>query len=262
MKNLLKFSFLLLAVLVAFSSCKKDKIDVNSEPSMSLSQDDNELTTLNMTDNELEIYGVVAPDFDGDQVEIKIITNAHPEGIIKTLDLSDEKTVEKDDEIIHFRSFAYDFKIAYFDDDTRDLIKIAADETEITVQVNDGFLSGTYPVNTEDILQFTYWNINSATLFIYGYDFDGTQAVSVEAWTSRDDTPIDVDLTYNDPTVYNGLPAFNDYEASIPFWDGFSSFQDTTLGIYYDQDTIFFKYEGKTYYSEHNVNTFAPLLEY
>lgn len=262
MKNVIKFSVLMFAIVLTFSSCKKELIDKNiSAPVLELECYSGDATELNFNEPHLRIDGQVAPDFQGTEITLKVVTGEYPDGYEITVSLSEEKTYEEGDYRYHYKSFSADFKIANHTDDDLEYIKISADDTQVKVIMGDNLRVASFPINNDEILQLTYWNINSATLFLYGYEFDGSQAKSVEMWTSRDAEHITFDLEWNDPTQYQGLPAFNNYNVDVAFWDGLSSQDDLTLGIFYESDTIYVKYDGKTYYSIHDVTTHEPLLE-
>lgn len=264
MKNVLKLSMLMLAIVLTFASCGKEKIDKNiPAPVLDLEVYSGDAEELNFNEAHLKISGQVAPDFDGSEVTLKVITGEYPDGYELTASLSEEKTYEDGDYIYHYKSFATDFKIANHTDADLEYIKISPEDTQVEVIMGDNLAEETFPINNNEILEHTYWNINSSTLFLYGYSFDGSETKTIEAWTNRDDIPVTFNMEWSDPSVYNGLPPFNDYTVSIPFWDGWSSQDDLTLGIYYDDaDTIFIKYDNKTYYSLHNVSTHEPLTEY
>ena len=264
MKNLLKLSVIMFAIVFSFASCKKEKIDEDiSNPDLYLSIYSGDAEVLNFNETHLKVSGRLTPDFAGDEVVIKVITGEYPDGYEITASVGAELTYEEGDYIYHYRAFAADFQIANHTNDTSDYIKISPNDTQVKVILGDNLAEETFPINSNEILLHTYWDINNSTLFLYGYSFDGTEAKSIEAWTTRDDVPVTFNMEWSDPSVYNGLPPFNDYTVSIPFWDGWSSQDDLTLGIYYDDaDTIFIKYDNKTYYSLHNVSTHEPLTEY
>ncbi|MBN2663907.1 MAG: hypothetical protein JXR68_09690 [Bacteroidales bacterium] len=264
MKNLLKLSVVMFAIVLSFASCKKDKIHEDiSIPELYLEIYSGDAVELNFNETHLKVSGRLTPDFEGDEIAIKVITGQYPDGYEIITSVGPEVTREDGDYIYHYRTFATDFQIANHTNDTSDYIKISPNDTQVKIVLGDNLAEKTFPINNNQILKLTYWNINSSTLFLYGYEFDGTETKSIEAWTTRDDVPVTFNMEWSDPSVYNGLPPFNNYTVSIPFWDGWSSQDHLTLGIYYDNtDTIFIKYDGKTYFSVHNITTFEPLTEY
>jgi hypothetical protein len=68
-------------------------------------------------------------------------------------------------------------------------------------------------------------------------------------------------MEYDDPTQYQGLPSFNNYKKNIEFVDSWSNYDNQILGVYPEGDTIFVKYNNKTYYSIYPTNTFEALPE-
>lgn len=255
----------MVAIVLTFASCKKEKIhDDISHNELELSvYGEDDAVELNFYEPHMEVSGRLTPDFEGSEIVLKVITGEYPDGYEITASVSDEKTYESGDYIYHYKSYATDFKIANHTDDATDCIKILPEDTQVEVIVGDNLLTGTFPINNNEVVMHTYWDINSSTFFLYGYQFSSPETKTIEAWTTRDDIPVTFTLEWSDPTQYAALQPFDHYDVNISYWDGWSSQDDLTLGIYYDDtDTIFFKYDNKTYYSVHDQTTFMPLVEY
>jgi len=262
MKNLLKISLLFVAVLVMFSSCKKDEMSITS-PELTLTGDDEVNYELNVYQEDLSISLMVAPEDAPDgEITVKATSIEDPTGIEFTIKLSDGDYTEGKVKYLYKRGSDIIYAANHTDADAGKL-KVSPNGDVITVVVGDNLISDTYNVNCEDKVALTYWGEAEATIFVYGYSFDGSENLTVQAWSSRDISPLDIDLEYNDPTQYNGLPSFNNYSYTFSFVDSWSSYNDTLMGIYPTStgiaDTVFVKYNNVTYYSVFPTNTFMPM---
>ncbi len=263
MRKLLKISVLLMVVVLTFSSCKKDEMSIEKSE-LALSGKDDINLKLNYYQPDLEIRGKIAPEdaVDG-KVTIKVTSDADPTGFEFTLDLTDGSYVDGKTKYL-YKSFYGTIYAANHTDADGKRIKVGATDGKITVTVGNNLASDNYSVSSDQILSKTYWaNDDAASIFIYNYEFDGSENLSIEAWTHRDNTPITIDMKYSDPAAHQGLPKFNSYNYTVKFKDAWSNQSDTSLGTYHDiADTVFIKYNNKTYYSVYKESTSAPLLEF
>lgn len=253
---------ILLILVVSFImlfSCKKDKENLrNSE--MSLSANYSGLWRLNLIQNELSIRGKIAPSIaPQNQIEVKISSNADPIGFIISANLSDSE-ISEDNVTFLYKDLNEIVTAGNFSDKRRKIIKVNPEGDEIQVMVGNNLMKGQYPIDCSDVLHLTYWPYDhTATLFLDGYRFLGTEHKEIYAWTSRDPYPILIQLEYDNPLQYSILPNFNNYNASIAFIDNYSSMPNF-LGVFFQHDIVFIEYNGTVYSSALGINTFAPLV--
>jgi hypothetical protein len=264
MKNVFRISVFFLAAVLMFSSCKKDEMSIENAE-LTLSGTDDTPFKLNYYQPSLDISGKIKPeDAVNNQITIKVTSKADPTGFEVTYDLTDGDYVDGKTKYLYKNFYGLIFVANYTDADKK-YIKVGETDAEITVTVGDNLVSKTYEVISDEILSISYALGNFGYFQLYGYSFDGTENKQIEAWTGYDDTHITFDLEYNDPTLYQALPKFNNYEYQIKYnIDNWSNFADSSLGVYDPEikaDTFFLKYDGKTYYSVFKQDTRAPLLE-
>lgn len=260
MKNVFRISVFFLAAVLMFSSCKKDEMSILN-PELKLSGTDNTPFKLNYSEPQLNISGKIAPeDAVNNQITVKVTSKADPVGFELTYDLTDGDYVDGKTKYL-YKSFSGTIYAANHTDVDSKYIKVGTDDAKITVTVGDNLASETYDILSDEIITISY-TLNF--LQLYGYSFDGTENKQIEAWSTRDDQHIPLDLKYDDPAQYKVLPPFNTYEYNLKFNDSWSNMADSSIGVYLPEDkvdTLFLKYNGKTYYSIYGTDTHAPLLE-
>lgn len=264
MKKNLKILSLLLLAMIFIYSCQKEEMSLEN-PELRLNSYLSEGNPLNCSQSELEVYCKIAPeDANNNQITVKYTSEADPTGIEITYDLEDGDYTDGSTKYL-YKKFSDKIYAANHTDAENKYLKVAPDGDIINVVVGENIVSNTFIFDGEDIITCTYWSLSEATIFIYGYNFDGTENLKIQAWTTRDNQPIDIDLNFNNPAQYQVAPQFSNYDYNINFVDSWSSIPDTLLGVYPPEDkpdTLFFKYNNKTYFSVYNSNTHLPLEEF
>lgn len=260
MKQLSKISALILFVaLFSITSCKKDEEDLkNSEMDLTAKYDG--VWTLNLYQNQLDIRGKIAPkDAPSSQIELRITSNADPVGFAFTANLTNSDFTEGKVKYL-YKSLNTSVTGGNFTDAARKIIKVDSTGDHIEVTLGNNLINGNFPINCNDVIALTYWPYDhTATLFLYGHRFTGTEDKRVYVWTSRDSYPIEIPLHYDNPLQYAGLPNFNSFTTSLQFMDGPTAFPNY-IGVFFQNDLIFVDYEGVVYSSVLGENTFAPLV--
>ena len=256
---------MLLAIVLTFSSCKKDEMSIENAE-LTLSGTEDTPFKLNYYQPDLDVSGKIAPeDAVNNQVTIKVTSIADPTGFELTLDLRDGDYVDGSVKYIFKSFYAAIFAANHTDADLK-YIKVGETGGEITVTVGDNLVSRTYEVLGDDILSITYALGNFGYLQLHGYSFDGTENKQIFGWSNMDNQRIPLDLEFSDPTQYQGLPKFNLYEYNINYNIGsWSNLADSSIGVFdptIKADTIFLEYEGKTYFTVFKEETRAPLTLY
>jgi hypothetical protein len=93
------------------------------------------------------------------------------------------------------------------------------------------------------------------------FDFTKSESKQIDVWTTRDSQHVTLTGTWDDPTQYQGLPAFNNFTFSFTYNDGWSYPADKLVGIYPEGDTLFVSYGSKIYKTLYNANTNNSLTE-
>ena len=247
---------------IAFTSCgEKEEMSIENDDVSIVIDNDETRDALSMYDNEFNVEAQLIPDGLGDSIDIKISSNADPEGFTTSVSLRD-KSYEDGKVIYLYKYFMKSFSVAMFTDADRRLIKVDSQDDVVTIDIGDGIYTEQISFDAEANVALTYWpeyeeNLIEATCFVYEYDFDGSQNPSVEVWTSYDDTKVNYTLEWNDPSQYNGLPEFNDYTIDLDFAVG-SSTGNGKIGAV-DGSTVYIKYNGVTYVSQFNEDTHSKL---
>lgn len=259
MKQLSKIAALILLIsLFAITSCKKDEQDLkNSE--MDLTNDYKYVSVLNLYQNQLDIRGKIAPNHaTNSQIEVKITSKADPIGFTFMANLSDRDFTEGKVRYL-YKDLYTSVTAGNFTDAGRKIIKVDPTGDNIEVTLGNNLINGSFPINCNDVVALTYWPYDhTATLFLYGHRFSGAEDKYVYVWTSRDSHPIEIQLQYDDPLQYAGLPNFNNFKTSLQFMDGPNAFPNY-LGVFFQNDLVFVDYGGVVYSSILGENTFAPL---
>ncbi len=260
MKQLTKISALILFItLFSITSCKKDEEDLKYSD-MDLVAEYNGVWTLNLYQNELDIRGKIAPkDAPSSQIELRITSNADPVGFKFTANLTNSDFTEGKVKYL-YKNLNTSVTAGNFTDANRKIIKVDSTGDHIAVSLGNNLLNGNFPINSSDIVSLTYWPYDhTATLFLRGYRFNGNEDKNVYVWTSRDPYPLLINLQYDDPLQYAGLPNFNSFNTSLQFMDGPNAFPNF-LGVFFQNDLVFVDYGGVVYSSVLGENTFAPLV--
>ncbi|MDD3859949.1 MAG: hypothetical protein PHW83_07110 [Bacteroidales bacterium] len=260
MKKITTLFLLTVAIAAIFSSCKKDEQSIET-PILVLTNSNTNLTSLYPGFESLQYDLQVAPEdaVDG-KITIKITTDADPTGFELELTTSAGEYVEGKVKYQYARATG----IVYVGNHTNaEAKRIKVDPTgdEIVITAGNNVIIESYPVICTESLKFTFWSTdNTATIFLYGYSYDGSESKQIEVWSTRDDQHVNIDGIWDNPSLYQGLPSFNNYKFNIDFNNGFSYPADTLVGIYPEGDTLFIKYNNKTYWNLYNSSS-AGLLE-
>lgn len=258
MKNTIKISILLLSVILAFSSCKKEEMSIQN-PELSISGDNIEAGTLNFYQDELSISGKLAPeDVTNNEVTIKVTSDADPTGFEFTVTTSDRDFTEDNVKYL-YKSLSSNVYAANRTDADSKRIKVGETNGEITITIGDNIISDTYSVANEEVVALTYFPGSVAFFQLYDYTFDGSENIEFEAWTGFDDQHIPITMVYNENVDQN---SFGQYSAEIFYIeDTWSDYVNQTLGVRATGDTIFVSYNNKTYFSPVGTSTYEPLEE-
>ncbi len=243
-----------IAATVAFSSCK-DKEEMSTEESIVdvVIDNDKDRASLNMTDNDFTVDARLIPDGLDSVVNIKITSNADPVGFTYQADLDDGNYVEGKIRYLYKRCYD-NFQVAMFTDAEREAIKVNGQGDIITIDIADGLHVESIPFDASTCLTINYWSqiaensVGQSTIFVYDYFFDGSQDLSIDVWSSYDDTKVTYNLEWNDPTQYNGLPPFNNYSIGVEFILG-SATSNGQVGVS----------EGCTVYIEYNNHIYTSI---
>lgn len=247
-----------IAATVAFSSCKEKEESSVAENTVDVIIDNDEnRSTLSMYDNSFKVDARLIPDGLEDSVEVKITSNADPEGFTTTVKLTDGDYVEGKIKYL-YKKFYKDFDVALFTDADRKTIMVGSQGDIVKIDIGNGLHVEEISFDPSTSVALTYWsqvyeNSIESTCFIYEYGFDGSQSPSIEVWTSYDDTKVSYNMEWNDPTQYNGLPDFNNYNIGIDFTIN-SSTGNGKIGAS-DGCTVYIKYNEITYTSVFHETT-------
>ncbi|MDD4149971.1 MAG: hypothetical protein PHE33_08065 [Bacteroidales bacterium] len=256
-KNLILIGATLL-MAYTFSACgDKEEASVAKNTVNVLIENDKNINTLSLYDNSFSIDAMIIPDGLDNVVDVKITSNADPEGFTKSVKLTDGSYVEGKIKYLYKR-FLKSFSVALFTDADRGLIKVGNQGDIVTIDIGNGLYTEQLSFNSDLNVALTYWpkseeNNLSSTCFVYDYGFDGTQSPVIQVWTSYDDTKVNYDLSWNDPTQYNGLPEFNNYSIAINFIVGNAS-GNGKIGAS-EGCTVYIKYNNVTYTSVFGTTT-------
>ena len=241
-----------------FSSCgEKEEASVEKNTVDVVIANDESINTLSLYDNSFSIDARIIPDGLDSVVNVKITSNADPEGFTKSVKLTDGSYVEGKIKYLYKR-FLKSFSVALFTDADRGLIKVGNQGDIVTIDIGNGLYTEQLSFNADLNVALTYWpksdeNNQSSTCFVYDYGFDGTQSPVIQVWTSYDDTKVNYDLSWNDPTQYNGLPEFNNYSIAINFIVG-SATGNGKIGTS-ENGTVYIKLNNVTYTSVFGTTT-------
>lgn len=264
MYKLILISLFILAIAIQFTSCQKEEVDFKeSEILLDVNNNYYELTELNLFNNELSIKGRIDPTLFDDSVTLKISSSADTAGIIVRAELRTDSYVEG--------KFRYNYKsiwevidIANFTDQDKEKLKVNSPTDMIVVKVIGQDISATYPVNCEEVLHYNFWNMdNAGTLWLYGYDYNGTETKTIKAWSDIDQTKITLKSEFSGNLPSGAAPDFDSYKYNFDFVLGHSSQQNNTIAV----DTvgkvnIYFEFNGKTYVSDYQETVVYPLPVY
>lgn len=260
MKQLSKITGLAILICMSiFTSCKKEKFDLKTS-NMELSSEYDGVQVLNLYQNELTIRGKLSPkDISASQIEIKITSDADPNGFVFNVNLSDRELKEGGN-VFLYKDLYTIVSAGNFTDASRKIIKVNPDGDNINVSLNNDFISGSFPISCAEVIHITYWpSDHTATLFLRGYDYTGNENKFIHVWTSQDPFPLKIYLSFDDPTQYAGLPNFENFKTNLAFVNSFSA-TPNYLGVLFQEDMIYIEYNSVVYWSILGANTFAPLM--
>lgn len=261
MKKITTLFLLTVAIAAIFSSCKKDEQSIET-PILVLTNSNTNLTSLYPGFESLQYDLQVAPEdaVDG-KITIKITTDADPTGFELELTTSAGEYVEGKVKYQYARATGIVYAGNHTNADAK-RIKVNEAGDEIVIVAGNNIITKSFPVICSETLKYTYWNSSSsATIFLYGYSYDGTASKQIELWSTRDNQHVNIDGKWNDPTQYQGLPSFNNYNFEVNFINGFSHPADTVIGIYPEGDTVYIKYNNKTYWQLYNSSSNGLMKE-
>jgi hypothetical protein len=259
---------LLIGVLIlTFTSCTKEKVIEKSTLQLSVHLGQNyPFQSLNLYNNDLSISAELIPETVGDSIEIKITTNADTQGFILKIPAK-EATYRDGYELYSYKRAN---KVVYAANHTAPenrRIKVDEKGDIIYVEIKEVNLKNQFPVNTNETISITYWPAwEEATIFLYGYNFQGKKSIAsdgsskkeITVWTDSDNMPVTLEGQWNDPDKYQAKPGFTDYTFSCKFVKNTSS--DVTKEIYVnDGDNVYIEYNDVTYVSLFKKNIFRPL---
>lgn len=261
MKKLTFFILVTLALSAIFSSCKKDEQSIET-PILVLSNSNTALTALYPGFESLQYDLQVAPEdvVDG-KITLKITTNADTIGFEFEVNTTAGNYTEGKIRYLYARATGL-VKVGNHSDSTNKMIKVNPTGDELVIEAGNNIIVKSYPVICNEILKYSYWSSSStASIFLYGYSYLGTETKQIEVWSTRDNQHVNVDGRWDNPSLYQGLPAFNNFNFRLSFNDGFSYPADTLVGIYPEGDTLFIKYNTKTYWQLYNSSSTGLLNE-
>lgn len=137
MKANLFYSVLLLVVVFAVSSCKKDEQSLKS-PELLLEGNYDGMTSLNLAQKTLKISGKIAPESAvNNKISIKVTTNEDPVGFEFIADLTDGDVVDGKIKYL-YKSFSTTISAANHTDAAAKYIKVASTTDNIKIVVGNG----------------------------------------------------------------------------------------------------------------------------
>lgn len=243
-------------ILIYFFSCKKEEKSI-SHYELTLKPTKN--INLNIYNNEVEVSGKIPFDFSENNITLHITSNSDSIGFKRTLNLTKESFTEGKYKYL-LKSFNTNIYAANHTDSAKKYIKVSpiADIIKVRLLIENN-LSRTINIDCNDLLTLTYWPYDEATVFLWGHSFNGNENKIVQVWSGKDPNRIQMFLEYNDPTIYQGLPAFNNYNLSFYIVDGPSSSFGPSIGVNRGGDKIYVLYNDLLYFSDYKINTFMPL---
>ena len=272
MKKFYFINLLVLSLLIGLSSCKKEEVSLE-EPELSITNNSNRdwvpSNAVILGFNEMYISGKLAPeDVTNDEVIVKISSNADPEGFEITLPTTFSSQNEGKIKYL-FHRFSGTVSAANHTDAEKKKIKVSEYGDTISITIGDDIITKTIAFYSDEKLTYTFYNFSfSAVVFLNGYYYEGTENKSIDVWSTRDNQVVIIEGEWVDPSIYQGLPAFSRYKFDILLNDGWSYPADNMVGIYPfseldpDGDTIFIKYNDKTYYTVYTETVTGPLQQY
>ncbi len=261
------YTLLLGFLVLAFSSCTKEvNIDEHVlELSVYLNHD-HHFKSLNLDNNELSIYAELIPESVGDSVDVKISSNADPDGFTIKLPAINEKYRRNYEFHLLKRVNKVVFAANHTNPENR-RIKVDKEGDHIYVEIKEVNLKDQFPVNTDETISITYWpNWSEATVFLHGYKYSGKKSISsdgsggkeITVWTDSDNLPVTLEGEYNDPNKYKAKPGFTHYTFNLNFVKTSSSNETKDIFVN-DGDNVYIEYNDVTYVSLFQENIFRPL---
>jgi len=243
-------------ILFSLFSCKKEEKSI-SHSELTLKPTKN--INLNIYNNDFKVEGKIPSDFSESKVTLHITSNADSIGFKTSLNLTNESYTEGKYKYL-LKTFFTNIYAANYTDSVKRYIKVSPVADVIKVRLlTENNLSRTINIDCNEVLTLTYWPYDEATIFLWGHSFNGNENKTVQVWSGKDPNRIQMYLEYSDPTIYQGLPAFNNYSLSFDIVDGPSSSIGPAIGVNRNEDRIYVLYNELLYYSNYKNNTFMPL---
>lgn len=263
-RNLILIGVVIFAAF-AFTSCtEKEELSIE-ESSIDVLIDNNyDQNSLTLYENDFTVNAKLIPDGLGSIVDVKISSNADPVGFTYQANISDASYDDGNNRYLYKKLYD-NFKVAMFTDVEREAIMVDGQGDVVTVDIADGLIVESIPFDASTCVTVNYWSslaedsIGQSTIFIYDYYFDGTENPnpSVNVWTSYDNTKVTYDLEWTDPTLYNGLPPFNNYKIGLSFIMGSATGNGLIGGT--DGCTVYIEFNGHIYTSTIGETIFTNL---
>jgi len=260
MKRLTITTLLTLTVVFLLSSCKKDELSIKNNE-LDLHSSKSGITVLNIQNNELQVQGKLKPeDAPNNTIDIQVTSNADPVGFTFTVTLTSGSYTEGKNKYL-YKSFSGIVSAANYTDSERKRIKVSPSGDDIKVTVGNNLVSASFPIQCNEVVSMTYWpSGNESTLFIRGYEFDGSENKTILVWSSRDNSQISYSGTWDDPSQYQGPQNFSNFFFNINYVDGPSSSYPHAIGVNATgETTIYILYNQQAYSTKYKENTHMPL---
>lgn len=255
MKKIKNLFFGVMMILALISCKKEEKSITNSELILKPTKD----IHLNLYNNDFQVEGKIPNDFSESKITLHITSNADSIGFRTSLNLKNESYTEGKYKYL-LKTFNTKIYAANYTDSINRYIKVAPTSDVIKVKLlTESNLSRTINMDCNEVITLTYWPYDEATIFLWGHSFNGNENKTVQVWSGKDPNKIQMYLEYNDPTIYQGLPAFNNYSLSFDITEGPSSSIGPAIGVNKTEDKIYVQYNDLLYFSTYKNNTFMPL---
>jgi hypothetical protein len=254
MKNLIKTSFILLAMAAVFSACKKDPVDLeNSYMTMIVSEDG-----VTAVENEVRYVANLSPGtLSGGEVTVTYSSGADPEGFsLEASYWSNELTFGRD--VYNVQQIDRNFYVATETNADEKRLKVNPDGDKITITIGDNVFSETVdfvkkydPLLVASITQGVSGGLHGK---IYYYNETGERP-TITAYSDSDPTP--VSLTPLSDVGDNGYYASDAesgddfgrtvYSISLIFDAEESSGYDYEVNVNHESDVLYVEIGDKTY---------------
>lgn len=246
---------------LVLNSCKKEEQSIE-EPTLELTNSTSSLTALYPGYEQLHYDFMVAPeDVTDGKITVKVTSDGDPIGFSFEVTTTASSYTEGKNRFLYQRATGIVYAANHTDADAKK-IKVDPLGDDVVITIGNNVISNSLSFIGGETLKYTFWSTSSsATIFLYNYIYDGTENKQIEVWSTRDDQHVNIDGKWNDPSQYQGLPSFNNYSFDIDFNDGFSYPADTIVGVYPEGDTIYVKYNNKTYRQYYKSSSNGLMIE-